>query len=167
MKMRLLPCLLIIVGFGGGNANTPQREVVLISLANPVYPRLAMQARVAGDVEVELSVRSDGTIESADVVSGPPMLKQAALDSVHQSHFECRECGENATSYRMVYTFQTLPPQYGPHCEVIVDPTYPQVIQSQNHVTVIDQPIGPCDLGSDITKVRSMRCLFLWKCGRR
>jgi TonB family protein len=159
--------LLFIIGFGGSVANTPQGEVVLTSLSNPAYPRLAEQARVAGDVEVRLSVRADGSVESAEVISGPAMLKQAVLESVHRSHFECRECGENVTSYRMVYTFQTVPQQYGPGCEVIVDPTYPQVIQSQNHVTVIDQLAGICDPMGTITKVRSVKCFYLWKCGHR
>jgi hypothetical protein len=145
----------------------PQSEVVLTSLSNPVYPPLARQAHVVGDVELNLGVRADGTVESADVISGPAMLRQAALDSAHQSKFACRECSENASSFRLIYTFQIVPPQFGPNCEVKSDPTYPQVIQSLNHVTVVDQAIGFCDPGADNTKVRSVKCLYLWKCGRR
>lgn len=166
-KIVVVLCLFMAVGLGGSVANTPQGEVVLTSLSNPVYPRLAEQARVAGDVELNLSVRADGTVESTDVISGPVMLRQAALESVHQSRFECRECNENVTSYRMVYTFQTVPPEYGPGCVLKVDPAYPQVIQSQNHVTLIDQPAGICDPIGTITRVRSIKCLFLWRCGHR
>ena len=71
MKMTLLLCSLTFLGLGGGDSNTPQGEVVLTSLSNPVYPQLAKAARVAGDVELNLNVRANGTVESADVISGP------------------------------------------------------------------------------------------------
>jgi TonB family protein len=144
-----------------------QNEVVLTKLSNPVYPQLAKQARVAGDVELKLNVRADGTVESADVISGPGMLRQAALDSARQSQFNCRQCSEDVNSYRLVYTFQLVATEFNGNCEVKLDPTatYPKVLQSMNNVTLIDHSIGLCDPGVTITKVRSAKCLYLWKCG--
>ncbi len=165
--MTLLLCLVSVLVAGESRSGSPQSEVVLTSLANPVYPRLAKIARIAGDVELKLSIRADGTVESADMISGPAMLKQPVLDSVRESRFECRECSENVTSYRMVYTFQLAPVEYGPNCEVKVDATYPQVSHSQDHVTIIDQVGGICDPAETISKVRSAKCLYLWRCGRR
>jgi len=164
-KTALLLCLLTIIGLREVSSEPTQSDVVLTSLANPVYPQLAKQARVAGDVELNLSVREDGTLESAEVISGPIMLRQAALDSVHQSHFECRECGENPISYRIVYSFQLAAPEYGTGCVLKLGATYPQFIQEQNHIIVIDQAAGIRDPLGHVTRARSVKCLFLWRCG--
>jgi TonB family protein len=168
-RLALLLCLLTALAAGGRGSKIPQNEVVLISLAKPVYPQLAKQARVVGDVELKLSVRADGTVESTDVMSGPGMLRQAALASAQQSKFECRHCNENANSYQLTYKFELVPMEYGPDCEIKSDISntakYPEVIQSQNNVTLTDYSIGLCDPGVTITRVRSAKCLYLWKCG--
>lgn len=156
------------------NANTvsTQESVVLKSLFQPVYPPVAKQARVTGDVELELEVKADGSFKSATVVSGHPLLKQAAVDSAQHSQFECRNCGAESVRFRILYSFQLGPTSY---CTDASDApkasekreSYPNVTQSQNHITLVDQPIGTCDLAFIATKkrVRSIKCLFLWKCG--
>src|SRR5580693_8711289 len=73
---------------GGGDSS--QGEVVMTKLVAPVYPPLALQARIVGDVEVTVNVRPDGRIASVIQVSGYPLLKQAAMDSAQKSQFECR-----------------------------------------------------------------------------
>lgn len=80
-------------------------QVTLSRLSPPVFPPLARVARVNGEVEIALQVRQDGSVESAAVVKGHPLLKAAALDSARQSEFECRECGEGLTAYTLLYTF--------------------------------------------------------------
>lgn len=161
---------LMLYAFG---APAPPGNVVLIKLANPSYPPLARQTRISGDVELTLEVRNDGSIQSASVVKGHPILKQAALDSAEHSQFECRKCSEGIASYSMLYTFQLMGSE---GCCTLskananVDPQdqqLPHVIQSGNHVTVIDQPPCICDPAFDIQRVRSVRCLYLWKCGVR
>jgi protein TonB len=64
----------------------------MINPFNLTYPPLARQANITGDVELKLEIRKDGSIQSASVVSGHPMLTQAALNSAQRSHFECRGC---------------------------------------------------------------------------
>jgi len=61
-----------------GGSSSPEQSVVLTKLVQPVYPPVAKQTRVTGDVELTLEVRADGSLESAIVVSGHPLLKQAA-----------------------------------------------------------------------------------------
>ena len=80
-------------------AQTPQPEVILTKLSPPVYPPLARQARIAGEVRVEVSIRKDGTLAPARLLSGHPMLAPAALESAKQSTFECRTCVEPLTTY--------------------------------------------------------------------
>jgi TonB family protein len=74
------------------SSETPEQHVLLSKLSPPIYPPLARQARISGDVDLELRIRQDGSIESAQAVSGHPMLKEAALDSAKKSEFECRSC---------------------------------------------------------------------------
>jgi TonB family protein len=56
----------------------------LISAAKPIYPPLAKMARQQGTVRFEATVGKDGSVENLKVVSGPPLLVQAAQDAVKQ-----------------------------------------------------------------------------------
>src|SRR6185437_4879488 len=53
----------------------------------PAYPPIAKAAHVQGTVVLDLRVGTTGKIESLKAVSGPPMLQQAAIDSVKQWTF--------------------------------------------------------------------------------
>ncbi len=50
----------------------------------PVYPQIAIMARVSGTVHLMGTIGEDGMIEQVQVVSGPAMLVQAAVDAVRQ-----------------------------------------------------------------------------------
>ncbi len=56
----------------------------LIYQVNPVYPWLARQTRVQGAVVMEAVINKEGSIESLRVITGHPLLNQAALDAVKQ-----------------------------------------------------------------------------------
>jgi periplasmic protein TonB len=55
---------------------------LLLQPIRPVYPRIAVLSRTEGTVVVEAIISKSGAIVSAQVLSGPPMLRQAALDAV-------------------------------------------------------------------------------------
>jgi TonB family protein len=152
------------------SANPSQGVVVVIKLTQPIYPPLARQVRITGDVELTIEVRKDGAVQSAVVVSGHPLLKQAALDSAQQSQFECRTCNDAAVPIRLVYTFQLAGSESCCAAETDAkndrpDQVFPRVIQSETHVTLIDRPACMCDRGVPARKVRSLKCLYLWRCG--
>ncbi len=148
-----------------------QTGILLTKLDDPVYPPLARQARISGDVNLTLHVRQDGTVESVEVVSGHPMLKEAALYSAQRSEFECHGCSEALTTYSLVYTFGLTTGEKC--CEATEDSADTQqskrsrsgVVQAQNHITVLADPACICDQRGEIGRVRSVRCLYLWKCG--
>jgi periplasmic protein TonB len=50
----------------------------------PVYPRIAVTARSQGIVKLEAIIAEDGSIRDLRVVSGPPLLVNAALEAVRQ-----------------------------------------------------------------------------------
>jgi protein TonB len=54
----------------------------------PVYPQLARQARIQGTVRLEAVISKDGTIEELKLVSGHPLLVQAAMDAVKQWRYQ-------------------------------------------------------------------------------
>jgi len=56
----------------------------LIHRVQPEYPQLARQARIQGPVILRAIINRDGRIENLQVLSGHPMLVQAAIDAVRQ-----------------------------------------------------------------------------------
>lgn len=56
----------------------------LIKRMVPAYPRAAIQTRISGTVHLLGIIAKDGTIQRLQVLSGHPLLRQAALDAVSQ-----------------------------------------------------------------------------------
>ncbi len=50
----------------------------------PIYPHLAVAARSQGIVRLEAVIATDGSIRNLRVVSGPPLLVNAAVEAVRQ-----------------------------------------------------------------------------------
>jgi protein TonB len=53
-----------------------------VSRTPPVYPAFARTARVDGTVVLHATISKAGTVQNVSVISGPPMLRQSALDAV-------------------------------------------------------------------------------------
>ena len=68
----------IIRKSGGVLQGTATRRV------EPTYPPLARTARVQGSVILAAIIGKDGSIQNLHVISGHPLLTQAALDAVKQ-----------------------------------------------------------------------------------
>lgn len=62
----------------GGEVKEPR----LISLKQPDYPLVAKQAHVQGDVVVSTQIDKLGNVVHTQVISGPSMLRQPALDAL-------------------------------------------------------------------------------------
>jgi protein TonB len=60
----------------------------IISQPQPVYPALARQARIQGDVVLHAIIGQDGRVNELQVISGHPLLVKAALDSVKQWRYQ-------------------------------------------------------------------------------
>jgi protein TonB len=57
-------------------------EGMLLHKTEPVYPMIAKASHVSGTVVVKATITKAGTIEGAQMISGPKMLGPAALDAV-------------------------------------------------------------------------------------
>jgi protein TonB len=64
----------------GGNVQEPRK----LKNVSPVYPDMALQARVQGVVILECLVDVSGRVTDVKVLRGVPMLDQAAIDAVKQ-----------------------------------------------------------------------------------
>jgi TonB family protein len=53
----------------------------------PAYPPAASDAHVQGEVKLEAEVDPDGNVASARVISGPPLLRDAAVNAVEHWHY--------------------------------------------------------------------------------
>jgi protein TonB len=67
----------------GGQVQT----ALLVNKVQPVYPALAKQARIQGTVRLQAVIAKDGSVIELQVLSGHPLLVQAALDAVRQWHY--------------------------------------------------------------------------------
>jgi TonB family protein len=68
----------------GGN----QQQTKLTSQAKPVYPALAKEARISGVVHLSALIGKDGGVRDLKVMSGHPLLVQAAMEAVQQWRYE-------------------------------------------------------------------------------
>ena len=60
------------------------QQANLITKVDPVYPPLAMQARISGQVRFTVIIGKDGNVLNIQLVSGHPLLVAAATDAVKQ-----------------------------------------------------------------------------------
>jgi len=60
------------------------QAAMLVNRVQPQYPPLARQTRISGTVRLHAIISKDGSVQQLEVVSGHPLLVQAALDAVRQ-----------------------------------------------------------------------------------
>ena len=153
-----------------GNSHAAPGEITVVSLSPPVYPQMALVAHIWGDIRIAVKLRADGTVESVVPVSGHPILMQAALDSARQTRFACSGCTEAGT-YEMLYSFKIIDGENC--CDSINAPATVEVNtqgsgpgeKRMTEVVVKAQRVCLCDPAFKVTKkVRSAKCLYLWKC---
>jgi protein TonB len=61
---------------------------MVIHRVQPTYPPLARTARVQGAVQLAAVIGKDGAVQNLHVLSGHPLLTQAALDAVKQWRYK-------------------------------------------------------------------------------
>jgi TonB family protein len=149
-------------------------DAVIVKLSPPVYPAIARTAHISGDVVLKIGVHQDGTVESSEFVSGAALLSRAAIDSATASTFDCPKCEEDVTFYVLIHSFQLIDRGC---CSANESDPKPQDGQaappaegaslSGNRITLTADVVCLCDPVARVGRVRSVNCLYLWKCGRR
>ena len=86
-------------GLAGGNAQPSApaaplpiggdvKQAKLISSVPPVYPALAKNQHVSGNVQIDALIDATGHVTTMKVVSGPTLLQQAAMDALRQWKYQ-------------------------------------------------------------------------------
>ena len=77
------------------------------SRAKPVFPAIAIAARVSGPVVTKVLVSKSGEVQLARPVSGPPMLIPASIDAAKKWSFMPLTVGARPVPYevQLVFTF--------------------------------------------------------------
>ena len=60
----------------------------IINQPQPIYPVLAVQARIQGNVVLHAIIDKEGSVSELQVISGDPRLVKAALDAVRQWRYQ-------------------------------------------------------------------------------
>jgi TonB family protein len=63
-------------------------EQRLVAKVEPKYPNQAQSAHIQGEVRLQVRVAADGTVQDANLVSGPPQLVAAAIAAVKQWRYQ-------------------------------------------------------------------------------
>jgi periplasmic protein TonB len=92
------------VATGPLHISTGVSQGLLITPILPVYPAIAKAAHVEGTVIVEAIISPAGRIESARVISGPPMLQRAAMDAIQAARYKPYRLNGEATAVETTIT---------------------------------------------------------------
>jgi periplasmic protein TonB len=84
----------------GGRVKPPKP----IMQVHPEYPMLAKQAHIQGQVQIDAVLDEHGNVVEMKVVSGPPLLYQAALDALRQWKYEPVYLNDEPIAVQMIVT---------------------------------------------------------------
>jgi protein TonB len=78
----------------------------LLKSVQPVYPQMARSQHVSGTVQIDALVDADGNVSAMKVLSGPALLRDAALQSLKQWKYQPAELNGNPTSMHLTVVLQ-------------------------------------------------------------
>jgi TonB family protein len=105
-------------GFGGGNTKQPVAPAAplpvggdvkaahMLSSVSPVYPTLAKNQHIEGDVRIDALIGANGHVSGMKVVSGPTLLHQAAMDALRQWKYQPAVLDGNPVPMHLTVTIQ-------------------------------------------------------------
>jgi len=86
----------------GGQVKEPK----LLSSTLPVYPTFAKEAHIEGDIVIRTTIDKNGSVTHMEVVSGPTMLRQAALEALGRWKYEPSKLDGQPVSVQMLVTIK-------------------------------------------------------------
>ena len=77
----------------------PPKAIIQV---RPEYPPLARQARIQGEVQIDAILDEQGNVIDMKVVSGHPLLYQAALDALKKWKYEPTYLNDRPIAIEMI-----------------------------------------------------------------
>lgn len=84
----------------GGDVRLPK----LVSSVAPVYPQLAAASHIEGEVKIQAEINASGKVTSTKILSGPILLRSAAVNAVRQWKYSPALLDGKAISTQYVVT---------------------------------------------------------------
>jgi len=78
----------------------------LLKTVQPVYPAMAKSQHVSGNVQIDALIDETGNVSAMKVLSGPALLREAALQSLKQWKYQPAELDGKPTSMHLTVTLQ-------------------------------------------------------------
>ena len=82
------------------------KQAELISKVAPIYPSLAKNQHVSGNVLVDALIDANGKVTTMKVISGPTLLHQAAMDALRQWKYQPATLDGKAVPMHLTVTLQ-------------------------------------------------------------
>jgi TonB family protein len=102
-------------GLAAGNSKGPVapapiggdvKQAQLIKSVPPAYPSIARSQRISGNVQIDALIDAQGNVTTMKVLSGPPMLHQAAVEALKQWKYSPALLDGKPTSMHLTVTIQ-------------------------------------------------------------
>lgn len=71
-----------------------------------MYPALAKTQHISGDISIDALIDPNGKVTTMKVLSGPTLLRQAAMDAVRQWKYQPAALDGKAVSMHLTVTVQ-------------------------------------------------------------
>lgn len=97
------------------------------------YPRLAVVAKIQGAVKVVIVLDSEGRVRSAEAISGPAILKDAAKENIMKWRFDVGSEQELSVTYQ--FQLKEVPESQTPHSENKFDLPDTVTVLSDRHAS--------------------------------
>ena len=78
----------------------------LLKTVQPIYPQMARTQHVSGNVQIDALIDANGNVSAMNVLSGPALLRDAALQSLKQWKYQPAELDGKPTSMHLTVTLQ-------------------------------------------------------------
>jgi TonB family protein len=82
------------------------KSAKLLKSVQPVYPQMARSQHVSGNVQIDALIDAEGNVGAMKVLSGPALLRDAALQSLKQWKYQPAELDGKPTSMHLTVTLQ-------------------------------------------------------------
>jgi protein TonB len=108
-------------GLSAGNGKSPVapeaplpiggdvKPAKLISSVAPIYPAVAKNQHVSGNVLIDALIDATGHVTTMKAISGPPLLQQAAKDAIHQWKYQPATLDGKPVPMHLTVTLQFRP----------------------------------------------------------
>ena len=144
LLFRRLWFLLLAIAVSASAMKKEAVEVCVVQVLTPRYPPIARQARIEGEVQMEVLLTPNGSVREIKPINGHPLLQQAADESIRQWKFKCSswKCPENL-KVPLVVVFRLRSETKHSDCPHITVSQPPIKLEITSHRSIVNTDAAP------------------------